>query len=373
MENVIVVLNYTSWVSNWIDKLYPYFQNVNLHIFHISKLQNEHCKDLMRYNQYDVSYLSYNELKKLFQTLSPSKCVFFTFRSVLDLTIYKMCTDLSVKKLYLEHGLITYDTLHFRSNAMISSPIDSIKRQLMHIYKYVGYALCSKRFMKEISDLFQVYFKGKFNLLLFDHYFLISQRSLAIFKTIFINVEGNFTIVGYPIFVDNIQKDDAKTSCNKKGVIYVHQPLIADGVASISYEDEKNFILEMSNILSSKYGKFTLLLHPRSNLNEYKRRFEGSNIEVIQSPGNYKIFIDKKLVVGHYSTALLYGLYFDIPTIIIDYPTMKSNDLFKSIFPSFKSVKEVLKAEVNINNREKINVLGEHNTYQYIANSIEKF
>lgn len=118
MENVVVVLNYTSWVSNWIDKLHPYLRNVNLHIIHISKLQKEYCEGLKKYNQYDVSYLSYSELRKLFQTLSPSKCVFFTFRSVLDLTIYKLCIDLKIRKLYLEHGLITNDTLHFRSNAI---------------------------------------------------------------------------------------------------------------------------------------------------------------------------------------------------------------------------------------------------------------
>ena len=93
MENVVVVLNYTSWVSNWIDKLHPYLRNVNLHIIHISKLQKEYCEGLKKYNQYDVSYLSYSELRKLFQTLSPSKCVFFTFRSVLDLTIYKLCIE----------------------------------------------------------------------------------------------------------------------------------------------------------------------------------------------------------------------------------------------------------------------------------------
>lgn len=126
---------------------------------------------------------------------------------------------------------------------------------------------------------------------------------------------------------------------NKEGIIYVHQPLIADGVASISYEDEKNFILELSNVLSPKYGKFTLLLHPRSNLDEYKSRFKDSDIKIIQSPGNYKIFIDKKLVIGHYSTALLYGLYFNIPTILIDYPTMKANDCLSP----FSKVSNLLK------------------------------
>lgn len=76
----------------------------------------------------------------------------------------------------------------------------------MYIYKYMGYALKSPSFLKEMSELFQVYIKGKFDLLQFDHYFLLSQRSFVVFKRIFINVEENFTIVGYPIFTDDIQK-----------------------------------------------------------------------------------------------------------------------------------------------------------------------
>ena len=70
---------------------------------------------------------------------------------------------------------------------------------------------------------------------------------------------------------------------------------------------------------------------------------------------------------------LLYGLYFNIPTILIDYPTMKANDLFKSVFQSFESAQDALKAEIHVNKEAKLYVLGKHNTYQYIANYIEQF
>ena len=55
----------------------------------------------------------------------------------------------------------------------------------------MGYALKSPSFLKEMSELFQVYIKGKFDLLQFDHYFLLSQRSFVVFKRIFINESIN--------------------------------------------------------------------------------------------------------------------------------------------------------------------------------------
>lgn len=52
---------------------------------------------------------------------------------------------------------------------------------------------------------------------------------------------------------------------------------------------------------------------------------------------------------------------------------MKANDLFKSVFQSFESAQDALKAEIHVNKEAKLYVLGKHNTYQYIANYIEQF
>lgn len=374
MENVIVILNYTNWISNWIEKLNPYFNNVNLYIIHISKLQNIDNPEIKKYNSYDVSYYSYFKLKKLIQSIAPSKCIFFTFRSVLDLTLYKLCNELNIKKLYLEHGLITNDLLHFRSNAIKSSPLETIKRQLMHLYKYYGYALTSKRPLIEILFFIQIYFKNKFNLFLFDHYLLFSQHSIEQLNKIFTNVNQNNTIVGYPIFTDIQQKNEAKkyiSNIEKNGIIYVHQPLIFDGVASISYEEEKTYLLHIAKILSPHYGELTILLHPRSDIDAYKERFEGEQIKIIKSPNNYKEFVDKNLIIGHYSTALLYGLYFEIPTVVLDYPTLKKNNLFNSIFPNFSQPEQILENDIQINKNMRNYMLGNTNTYQFIAQTIE--
>ena len=106
-------------------------------------------------------------------------------------------------------------------------------------------------------------------------------------------------------------------------VLYVHQPFILDGYATISYEEEKKIFLDLEKQLLKKYKRLIVLLHPRENLSTYIKRFADTQIDIIQLPNNYSCFTDKSLIIGHYSTALLYALYFEKPTIILNYPSVK--------------------------------------------------
>lgn len=375
MENVVVVLYHVSGLSNWIDRLNPYLKRTNLYILHFSKLQDIEYPRTKDYTSYDISYYSYNKLKRLILSINPSKCLFLTFRSVLDFTIYKLCQDLSIKSLLFEHGLMSADTLRFRNNMLKKSPFSVIKRQFWHIYKYMGYALSNRSCIKLLKDFCLFYLKGRFDLYHFEKYLLYSQHSIDTYGKIFTEVRERSIIIGYPIFADLTQKEEAAkyiSETNIDGIVYVHQPLIADGVVSISYVEEKAFITEIATILAPKYGKMTLLLHPRADLSQYKNLYKDCDIDVIKSPNNYKVFANKKLVIGHYSTALLFGLYFEIPTVLIDYPTLKGNELFQSLFPSFHSPKNVLDEEIKANKDLKEYFLGRSNTYQNIAQCIEK-
>lgn len=374
MENVIVILYHVSALSNWINRLNPYFKSTNLHIFHFSKLQNIEYPKTIGYLSYDISYYSYGKLKKLVSSIAPSKCLFLTFRSVLDFTMFKLCNELNIKSLLLEHGLMSNDTLHFRNNMIKKSPINAISRQCWHTYKYMGYVLHSRNYINALKEFYLFYVKGIFDFYKFDTFLLYSQHSVDVYKKVLLDVLNRSVLVGYPIFADSVQKEEAikyASNVSKEGIVYVHQPLIADGFATISYNEEKKFIIEMAKVLTPKFGTFTILLHPRADIKFYKELYKDQDIEVIKSPNNYKIFASKKLVIGHYSTALLFGLYFDIPTVLIDYPTLKRNEIFQSLFPSFKTPKEILDSEIQVKKDMKNYFLGDHNTYQYIVQCIE--
>ena len=369
MQNIVVILYHVSALSNWILRLLPYMKDVNIHIIHFSKLQKQKMPIVVDVNFYDVSYFSYRSMRSLIKNINPNKVLFFTFRSVLDFTMYKLCIELGIKKVYLEHGLFSADSIRFRLNLAKKNPWETAKRQLMHIYKYLGYALNSNKFFNELKEFGDFYRHGKIGLIQFDRYYLYSQRSVDCYSEIFDNIPNNYTIVGYPIFSDENEKANAISFKNTKneGVVYVHQPLICDGIASISYEEEKLYLINMAKLLSPVYGTFTILLHPRDNLREYLKMFENEDVAIVQSPNDFKVFVDKKIVIGHYSTALLYGLYFKKITVIIDYPSVEPNEIFKEIFPHFSAPDELLKSEVLMSKKLSNYMLGNVNTYENIA------
>lgn len=369
MQNLVVILYHVGALSNWILRLLPYMKDTNIHIVHFSKLQKQKMPAVDNVNFYDISYFSYSSILLLIKKINPDKVLFFTFRSVLDFAMYKLCVKLGIKTIYLEHGLFSTDSIRFRFNLARKSPWEAAMRQFMHIYKYLGYAVNSDRIFDELKDFYDFYRHGKIGLIRFNHYYLYSQRSIDCYSEIFDNVLDNCTIVGYPIFSDVNAKMDALSFRNtqNEGIIYVHQPLIYDGVASISYEEEKLYLVNLAKVLSPVYGAFTLLLHPRDNLNDYLKMFENEDVIVVQSPNDFKVFINKKIVIGHYSTALLYGLYFKKLTVVIDYPSVEPNEIFKEIFPHFSVPEEILKSEVLMLKESSDYMLGTINTYENIA------
>ena len=157
---------------------------------------------------------------------------------------------------------------------------------------------------------------------------------------------------------------------NKEGVLYVHQPFILDNYTQISYEQEKIFITKLAENLATHYGKFTLLLHPRESLIRYQQLYTNTNINIMQSPNDYRLFASSSLVLGHYSTALLFSLYFDIPTFIIDYPSLLMPNIFTDVFPHVDM--ESLNKNTIISNMSpnKEYLLGKGNTFENISRKI---
>lgn len=99
---------------------------------------------------------------------------------------------------------------------------------------------------------------------------------------------------------------------------------------------KKKIFLDLEKQLLKKYKRLIVLLHPRENLSTYIKRFADTQIDIIQLPNNYSCFTDKSLIIGHYSTALLYALYFEKPTIILNYPSVKMIQSFRNVFQLLK-------------------------------------
>lgn len=373
-KRIVFVVYNLAFISNWIEKLLPYISHGEFYIFHIGKLQKMSPKTLPDVNYLDCSNLSGPAIRKAVVAIKPNVCVVFNFRSLYEQLLMRICKNVGVRTVYLEHGLVSMNTTKFKKNKIKEAFRNTAYRQLNFLYKYAGYLLSCKAIMREFGIFINVYFRGCFRMSPFDHYYLYSQRSVEKFSSIFDLKDGKcYTLVGYPIFNNQQQKEESSLFIGSgRGALYVHQPFISDKFTSISYEEEKDYLLKLANILKPRYGSFIVLLHPRENLSVYRKRFEGTGIDIIQSPNNYKSFADKDLIIGHYSTALLYALYFNKPTVIIDYPHARLDSIFSGYFDYIDDITKLATYDFGISKHPRTYLVGSQNTYENIAKKMFK-
>ena len=364
-----------AFISNWIKKLMPFWKNCEIVIFHIASLQKQKQPGIEGIKCYDVSFCSYSEIIDIIKDERIDLWISLNFRSLFELLFQRICTLQGIKSVYLEHGFFSQNTLHFKTQKAKRNIGDTITRQLNFWRKYVGLLYRTDKKSQEWRVLQQVYFKNNFNLSPFDHYFIYSQREYKLLSNIFSLDESNTSLVGYPIFSSEKDKEMVSAKLTMNGeALYVHQPFILDGYATITYEQEKEYLLDLEKQLSKKYKRLIILLHPREDLSAYKKRFADTQVDIIQSPNNYFCFTDKSLVLGHYSTALLYALYFEKPTVIVGYPTVKNDPIFQECFPTAENIEKICSIDSHIDVSKKIPFAGEENTYEHIAQEIlEKY
>ncbi len=358
-----------------VFKLSPYLYNCEILVLHNSRMQPGKKQTEINIDNIDISCFSYYEIKQILQEWSPDICVLYNFRGIIDQFFIRICRTCNIKTYFLAHGILSDDILTVKKISSQGLWL-RVKRLSWQIRQYFSLICHSDSPMTELKIFYNVLFKNKFDSNPFDKYFVYGDRCLNFLSKIYKLKKGeNAFTVGYPLFESEEQKKQSADSIENvtpKGVLYVHQPFILDNYVQISYEEEKNFLLSLANKLFPIYCDFTMMLHPREDIKHYKSLYKGTPIKVIQSPNDYRLFVGAELVLGHYSTALLFALYFNKPTLIIDYPTLNTPNLFKGVFP-FSDCKEFSNPIVtNCLLKNKSFLLGDGNSFEHISNMILK-
>lgn len=373
--NILFIIYHPSALSNWIVKLQPYLEKYKISVIHIGKLHGVNVESISGVELYDVSHNTFYDNDQLVASINPQLVVFMSFRSLWEFIFQRICVKQNRNHIYLEHGLFSKDTLHFRTNKLKKEIWSTLKRQIVYWINEFGCIKTSQHPANEIILFIDVYLRRKFNKSPFDHYFIFSERSFDNYSKLYeMEIGVNTTLIGYPIFSDEVQKKSSeKMIKDNGGILYVHQPLISDGLASISFDQEKKWLMKIREQLIDKYNKFTILLHPRADLDAYRERFNGTGIDVIKSPNNFLVFAEHSLVIGHYSTALLYSLYFKKPTVILDYPSTVNDKIFAECFNYYVSIEDMKNAKFKVKEGHKDYMVGKNNTFEHISISLIEY
>jgi hypothetical protein len=328
------------------------------------------------FTYYDVSVLREKEIEELLQKLNPLKVIFPTYRSLNELLINRICCKLNIQTVYLEHGLYSKDTEILNIASARKCKIQTLKKYWTFSKYYTIFILRSGNILRELNVLYRAFFKNEYNCTKFNSALFFGEYGYRKLNHTFGFEDSEVRFCGYPLFESDEVKNQLQLSNNDDGtVLYVHQPFIKNKQTFISYEEERDYIVSFWSSINYKYDKFTLLLHPREDLLMYQELYKKIDIEIIQSPNDYKLFLNRSLVLGHYSTALLYALYFNRRTVIIDYPGTNIDDVFVDIVPYSRSTAQLVSLVKNGIPYPKANMLssfiGPNNTYENIAKMIE--
>lgn len=372
-HKILFFVNNLTLLTNWVLKLSPYLSNCEILALHNSCMHPGYKPKELPIKNIDISCLTYQEIKQILDSFSPEICILFNFRGIIDQFIIRICRQNHIQSIFLEHGILSKDVLTFKEIKTKNLSL-RVKRVARQFRQYLSLIIHSPKIIDEFKIFFNILLKNKFSLNPFDKYLIYGDRCFNYLAKIYnLKKEVNTYLVGYPLFDSDFQKQDALNhlkEIHKEGVLYIHQPFILDNYTQISYEQEKKFITKLAENLTTHHGKFTLLLHPRESLVKYQQLYKNTNINIIQSPNDYRLFASSNLVLGHYSTALLFSLYFNIPTFIIDYPSLLMPNIFTDVFP-YIDMKNLNKITITSNmSSNKEYLLGKGNTFENISRKI---
>ena len=134
-----------AFVSNWIERLMPYWENCEIVIFHIANLQGQKEPAIEGVKSYDVSSRSYSEIIDIIEHERIDLWINFNFRSLFELFFQRICALQNIKSVYLEHGFFSQNTLHFKTQKAQKNIWETVNRQLNFWKKYIGVLYHAKK------------------------------------------------------------------------------------------------------------------------------------------------------------------------------------------------------------------------------------
>lgn len=162
---ILIYTHKTSFINNWINPLQS-FLFFDIVIFHINSIDNEKIPKMNNIVLYDISELSVKKISKIISEINPKYTLFLGYRSLAELFLLRLCKNLKIKTVYLEHGLYTHDTKKINKKRLIKDTKKTVKKYSLFILKFAQLMILYS--IKEISHFYQCFIKNNYSKNRFD-------------------------------------------------------------------------------------------------------------------------------------------------------------------------------------------------------------
>jgi len=336
--------------------------------------------DNNNYVMYDINKLGTDATIKVISKLNPSIVIFFSFKSLSDLYLLRLCKYIGVNTLYMQHGIYGSNIFKFRSRKIISS----IYRyyHLLLLYANFIFSFCPN-LISEIIILLKFLYSNDYKNTKFDKALLYSEKNLGYINKKFKFQKDNIYYAGYPLFYNEkgIRKSPKKIKGNRKKVLFIQQNF-RSGLSEISVIEEKKYFYSIVEMCNKLELEFHIKLHPRVNKSEFIDLFQGLDVCIESDIDLYEFIRSGDIIVGHFSSALFAGVLLNKPIISLFYPKyLFPTKIFEKIgliANNFESLEKILDRpktwgrKMHLYEQFREEYIGFNNTYSNQANQIIK-
>lgn len=354
MNHIVFYVHRTGLLSYFINPICAYLsKDYEIIILHVDKKNgyNYAPKDSVLYRLIDLSDKNVWEIQKLISELQPKAFISLGFISIYELLILRICKSLGIKTIFLEHGLYSKETSTLPFGKLIHKFGCTVSKNLYFLGRYWQFIWLSKNSRQEALIFWRCFRKKQYYMSKFDKALFFADYGYRKITEMFRYEDDEVDFMGYPLAKTNKEFEEyqrlSSIPNSKNGLAtFIHQPFILDGLANWSYEDEREYFLQLAKSLEVYGYKLSIQLHPRESFERYQQLYKDSGIDIVlgMDRADFKKY---SLVVGSYSTALLYPIYFKIPVMIVGYPKVceAKDSVFFPICCSLpiKDEKEVIK------------------------------
>lgn len=324
MKNIVFYVHRTGLLGYFVNPICSFLkEKYDITVFHLDKRNGFSSHGNGDYKTIDISDYSVSKIQQTLKDLVPEAVIFLGFISIYELLILRIATDLGLKTIYLEHGIYSKDTSSLPLKKLIYKFWTTSTKNLFFLRQYRNFIKRSSVPQQEKQIFKQCVLKKNYSKSKFSKALFFSNYGYKRINKLFQYDKYNIDFTSYPLTYDNESFKELESLAltplteNKKAIL-IHQPFILDGLTNWGYEAERDYITKVAMEIK-KYGyKLTLLIHPRENVERYRKLYEKSNI-IIKQNINKKDYREYSLAIGYYSTALLYPVFLHIPIMIIDY------------------------------------------------------
>lgn len=301
--------------------------------------------DHKRYSAENISALDLwsSDLCGILKSLkesNPLSMVCYGHLSVFDIMVVMIAHELKILCIYMDHGIPIEgigDRYHFTLRKGI------IRNFKLFILFTRSFLLLRSNIFEKYLTLFRIIISNKYPINWHDHAIFYSKYTRDWLSQKIKYDESSVEYSGLTLVQPSKEEGIKYPGKCSKIALFIHQPVIYDGISNISYQDECAFYKDYFTIFNENDYKVIFKIHPRESLSQYKDTYQESSI-IITDQALSELLGRADIIVGHFSTVLFSAIALKKKVVILKYPgtLLKMYNIFQEL-PMFDPSRDELR------------------------------